>query len=105
MTEKSTSFGTLGSSRTTMQPVRRVSGTPQRERVSALPQIESEPAGLIEWLGTPEARQYEGQWVLLSDDFGVIDHAHSPTDLLRRHPNLRTPLVVFIDPADANLVV
>lgn len=106
MTEPSrTDFNPLRSTRTTVQPFGQASGTPQQERASVLPQVESEPAGLIEWLRTPVARQYEGQWVLLSDDFGVIDHAHSPTDLLRRNPNLRTPLVVFVDPADTNLVV
>jgi hypothetical protein len=88
-----------------MQPFARVSGTPQQRRGSALAQFEAEPTGLIEWLGTREARQYEGQWVLLSDDFEVIDHAHSPTDLLKRHPDLRTPMVVFVDPPGTNLAV
>jgi len=88
-----------------MQPFGHASGTPQQERASVLPRFEAEPAGLIEWLGTQEARQYEGQWVLLRDDFGVIDHAHSPTDLLRRHPDFRTPMVVFVDPPDTNLAV
>lgn len=88
-----------------MQPFGHASGTPQQERASVLPRFEAEPTGLIEWLGTREARQYEGQWVLLGDDFGVIDHAHSPTDLLKRHPDLRTPMVVFVDPPDTNLAV
>lgn len=106
MTEPSrTNFGVLGSPRTTMQPFTQASATSRREHTSALPQFEPEPTGLIEWLGTREARQFEGQWVLLSDDFEVIDHAHSPTDLLKRNPNPRTPLVVFVDPPDTNLAV
>ncbi len=99
-----TDFGALRS-RTTMRPFRQASGTPQREHASVLPQFEPEPTGLIEWLGTQAARQLEGQWVLLSDDFEVIDHAHSPTDLLKRNPNTSTPLIVFVDPPGTNLAV
>lgn len=105
MTETSRNFDARRGSSTTMQPFGRVSGTPQREHTSVLPRFEAEPTGLIEWLGTRAARQYEGQWVLLSDDFEVIDHAHSPTDLLKRHPDLRTPMVVFVDPPGTNLAV
>jgi hypothetical protein len=86
-------------------PSSEMSNRTQGERAAAIPQFESEPTGLIEWLGTPEARRLAGQWVLLTDGFEVLDHAHSPTDLLRRHPNLRTPLVVFVDPPDINLAV
>jgi hypothetical protein len=105
MTEKSTSFDALRSEGTTMQPSRQVGRTPQQEWASVLPQFKPEPAGLVEWLGTPEARQYEGQWVLLNDDFGVIDNDHSPTVLLQRNRDIRTPLVVFVDPPGTNLAV
>lgn len=97
-------FGTFSSTHT---PRPRFSGpnSTRSEPLVPTPQPESEPTGLIEWLGTQEARQFEGQWVLLSDDFEVIDHAHSPTDLLQRNPDLRTPMVVFVDPPDSNLAV
>jgi hypothetical protein len=106
MTEsRSTAFHPLRSAGTPMPQFGQPSATLRQERNSALAQFESEPSGLVEWLGTREARQYEGQWVLLSDDFEVIDHAHSPTDLLRRHNDLRTPMIVFVDPPDTNLAV
>ena len=105
MTESRTSFNPSPGTGTTSPRYSPSSGTPQQGQSAALPQFESEPTGLIEWLGTQEARQYEGQWVLLSDDFEVIDHAHSPTDLLKRNPNLRTPLIVFVDPPGINLAV
>jgi len=105
MRDTSRSLGAQRGPGTTMQPFGQVSGTPQRERASVLPQFESEPTGLVEWLGTREARHYEGQWVLLNDDFGVIDNDHSPTALLQRNRDIKTPLVVFVDPPDINLVV
>jgi hypothetical protein len=105
MTEQhTTGFGTLRGTGTSMQRLSPPSGT-MRGPVPTVPRFNAEPSGLVEWLGTRQARQYEGQWVLLRDDFGVIDHAHSPTDLLRRHPDPRTPMVVFVDPAGINLAV
>ncbi len=102
--ESRTSFDARTSARATTRQFGPVSGTHQQEGTAVLPQFESEPAGLVEWLGTPEARRLEGRWVLLSDDFEVTNHDHSPSQLLRRNRGVIAPLVVFVDPAD-NLVV
>jgi hypothetical protein len=54
---------------------------------------------------TPEARRFEGRWVMLDDDLQVVDHDSSPTALLDRHQEDRTPTVVFIDPTNVSLAV
>ena len=105
MMDSSTHFDAFTGRRTAGPQFGHARATPQQEQVSVLPQFESEPAGLVEWLRTPEARQYEGRWVLLNDEFEVIDDDHSPSNLLRRNRHVSTPLVVFVDPADTNLVV
>jgi hypothetical protein len=55
-----------------------------------------EPAGLAEWLGTPEASQFVGRWVLLTRDYEVLDYASRPSELLDRHPDNRSPFIVFV---------
>jgi hypothetical protein len=57
------------------------------------------------WLHSPEARQYEGRWVLLSDQLQVLDSDSSPTALLQRHQHVQAPLIVFVDPANTQLAV
>lgn len=64
-----------------------------------------EPAGLTGWLASAEAKRLEGRWVLLTDDFEVVDSAFSPSELLDRHEDDRTPLIVFVDPSNVNLAV
>lgn len=57
------------------------------------------PEGLHQWLTSPEARAYAGHWVLLDDALQVLDAAPSPSELLDRHPEEATPVVVFVDAA------
>jgi hypothetical protein len=58
----------------------------------------NEPPGLAEWLATPEASQLVGQWVLLTRDYEVIDYAPAPSELFERHPDNRSPFIVFVRP-------
>jgi hypothetical protein len=57
------------------------------------------------WVNSPEARQYEGRWVLLSEELDVIDHDTSPTALLMRNPTITAPIVVYVDRRDVGLAV
>jgi hypothetical protein len=65
----------------------------------------SDPPGLIDWVNSAAARPYEGKWVLLTRDHAVIDADSSPSALLERHTQVISPLVVFVQPADATLAV
>jgi hypothetical protein len=59
-----------------------------------------EPAGLAEWLASPAARELVGQWVLLTRDYEVIDYAPAPSELFERHPEIRSPFIVFVRPSN-----
>lgn len=65
----------------------------------------TEPEGLTDWLATPEAQRWAGQWVLLSDDFEVLDSGPSPRALLDAHPEDRTPFIVYVGPVNRAQVV
>lgn len=79
-------------------------GTDERSTV-AIVSPPPGPAGVNQWLTSPAAQPYAGRWVLLSDDFQVLDSANSPSDLLDRHPDVATPTVVLVDPAGAVFAV
>jgi hypothetical protein len=68
-------------------------------------QPEPEQSGLIEWLASPEARRFEGRWVLLSDEYDVVDVDDSPSALMDRHPEERTPIIVFVRQSNVTYVV
>lgn len=51
------------------------------------------------WLGTPEARGYDGEWVLLSAEARPIDSDRSPTTLAQRHSAGSGQVIVFVEPA------
>ena len=55
-------------------------------------------------MATPEARELEGRWVLLSHDYEVIDHASKPSELFDRHPDINTPFIVFVKPSNVIFV-
>ena len=74
-------------------------------QASAPSEAASEPAGLVQWLDSPGARQYEGQWVLLDHNLDVFDADASPSALLTRHAGLTSPLIVFVQPRDVTLAV
>jgi hypothetical protein len=76
----------------------------QAERAATRPQAESEPDGLLQWLGSSEARRFEGRWVLLNDEFDVLDHARTLTELAQRNRDARTPIIVFVDPANTTFI-
>lgn len=63
------------------------------------------PSSLVEWMTSSEATKLQGRWVLLSDSFDVIDYANSPSTLLDRHPDEKTPIIVFVDRPNTNRVV
>lgn len=69
------------------------------------PQPEPEEGGLIEWLASPESRRFEGRWVLLSDDYDVVEAADSPAELMDKHPEERTPIILFVRPSNVTYVV
>ena len=66
---------------------------------------ETQTPGLAEWLQSESARQLAGRWVMLSDNFEVIDSAVSPSELLGKHPDAMSPLVVFVQPHGVQLAV
>jgi hypothetical protein len=74
------------------------SASPRRQEPVSTP-------GLNGWLKSQTARSLAGRWVLLSDDFDVLDHATSPGELLERHPHDRSPTVVFVEPQGVDLAV
>lgn len=83
-------------------------GRPSSTRSEApapAPRPQSDAHGLVEWLASPAARQFEGRWVLLSDDYDVVDSADSPSELMDRHPEERTPIVVFVRPSNVTYVI
>jgi hypothetical protein len=48
------------------------------------PPADPAQAPLTEWLASPEAAIYRGQWVLLEPDLTVVDRDLSPSALKRR---------------------
>ena len=64
-----------------------------------------EPKGLTKWLASPEAKGYEGRWVLLDDDLNVVDYDVSPSALLTRNNAIMTPTIVFVQPAAEQIAV
>jgi hypothetical protein len=77
----------------------------QAQPTRPAPQTESnEPAGLAAWLATQEATQFVGQWVLLTSDHEVIDHASRPSELFDRHPEIRNPYIVFVKPRNIRFI-
>jgi hypothetical protein len=101
MTESRTGFNALPGAGRTRPQFGEASRTPQER---AATQFEHEPSNLLEWLGSPQARQLEGRWVLLSDDFEVLDYAQTLTELKQRNPEVRTPIIVFVDRPNTNLI-
>lgn len=69
------------------------------------PQAATEkPRGLVEWQGSELAKPYEGQWVLLADDYDVIDSDCSPSELFKRNSEVRCPNIVFVMRSDTTHV-
>ncbi len=96
-----TSHGAGTSSTGLPQISRSISTRP--EPFSVPVQAESRP-GLAQWLQSEEARRLSGLWVLLTDDLEVVDSAPSPSPLLDRHPEDRSPLVVYVQPDDVDVI-
>lgn len=70
-------------------PVVRPSTTPVKQP--------AEPDPVLAWLGSSEARQYEGHWVALSPETGdFLGMADSDTDF--RRWQLRGATVIFVEP-------
>ncbi len=56
------------------------------------------------WLASPKARPYEGQWVMLNDQFEPIDADLSPLALGRRHEPVSSNLsIVFVRPTSVQI--
>jgi hypothetical protein len=89
-------FGAVGSTDSAPYGELRATRNDLTQRATR-PPVE-EPAGLVEWLATPAARELVGQWVLLTPDYEVIDYASRPSELLDRHPDNRSPFIVFVRP-------
>jgi hypothetical protein len=49
-----------------------------------------------QWLRSQDARPYDNQWVLLSDEYEVLDADASARALVSRHAGVADPLVVFV---------
>jgi hypothetical protein len=43
-------------------------------------------------------RKFAGQWVLLTDDYEVIDAGLNPGALMTRHPEIVTPFIMYLAP-------
>lgn len=63
------------------------------------------PPGLIDWLSSEAARSHAGRWVLLTDELQIVDVADSPGDLLERHSDRPSPVVVFVEPRGVEFAV
>lgn len=105
MDSQSTGFRTLPNAGPTMPQVGlHPRSTQDRPVTPTRSRDTEEPAGLADWLETPEARQLVGQWVLLTRDYDVIDSAPRPSELLDRHSDIRSPFIVFVRPRDVRYV-
>lgn len=51
---------------------------------------------LLDWIGSADAAQYEGEWVALGPNLEVVDVASAPRDL----PDADDITIVFIPPSD-----
>ena len=60
---------------------------------------------LAEWLDSDDAQQYAGQWVLLSNEFVILDADASPAELLYRHPEMKSPRIIFVQPRGVRLTL
>ncbi len=80
-------------------------GDPQQSTENPAVYGAASPLGLIDWLGSEAAPPYAGRWVLLTDELQVVDVADSPGDLLERHSDWPSPLVVFVEPRGVELAV
>lgn len=67
---------------------------PVTSEVSESPRAERWQA----WLLTPEARGYDGEWVLLTADNRPLDSDLSPTALAQRHRPASGQVIVFVEP-------
>jgi len=105
---QSTEFRPLPNAGPTMSRVGRVDlhprSTQDRPVTPARSRNPEEPAGLAEWLKTPEASRHVGQWVLLTHDYEVIDSALSPSELLDHHRDITNPLIVLVKPQNLRFV-
>lgn len=100
----STQFGNAVAGTTARRQFSRPEGT-AAQRPSETAQTPPESPGLANWLRSDEARRLAGRWVLLSEDFRVLDSDLSPSGLLQRHPNEVAPRVVLVDPPGVQLAV
>ncbi len=56
------------------------------------------------WLTTPQAKEYEGQWVVLNQQMTPIDADLSPTVLQRRYEATDTDVaIVFVRPTSVQI--
>lgn len=100
-----TKFGAAATTGTGPGTFSQPSGTrSQSSNFPSAPSVAPTP-GLAEWLRSNAARSLAGRWVLLSDEFEVIDSAASPGELLAAHPDAASPLVVFVQPPGVELAV
>lgn len=70
------------------------------QTVTVISESESsdDATGLVRaWMDTPAAREYDGRWVLLSDQMQVLDSDYSARDLSQRHPDEK--LIAFVLPS------
>ena len=105
MTESTESIASFGTVRSTITAPYGQPSSTQSQPTQTVPETEpNEPAGLADWLATPEARELEGRWVLLAHDYEVIDHASKPSELFDRHPDINTPFIVFVKPSNVIFV-
>lgn len=53
----------------------------------------------VRTLSQVDRRKFGGQWVLLTDEYEVIDAGLNAGALLAGHPEIITPFIVYIEPA------
>jgi len=67
-------------------------GVLPRSNPSGTPNEES----IVGWLRSPDARNYEGQWVLFRLPNIVLDSDLSPSALKSRHADEESPLIAYV---------
>jgi hypothetical protein len=75
--ENVTSVGTASESYSTSVAPTGIDG-----QIVTPPTVPGTESPIPEWLNSPESRQYEGQWVVLSPDADVLAAADSPDPTL-----------------------
>lgn len=91
-------MGAYTDGRTTSGQYRYEGGTRLSTGEGTAPALQDEERRVIDWLGSDEARFFEGLWVALQDDHTVVGAAASPRDLRAELISRADVTVVYVIP-------